>query len=218
MLQALGKVDVTFAGLTHSTGDVIMAGQMVVGLQEGISTISSVGIFNIPGYEGSEGALLGFGDSAVCTNPDAEQLASIAISACDTVRSLVGWEPRCALLSYSTCGSGEGPLVDKVVEAVKTANQLRPDLAIDGEFQLDSAINPKVAAKKVKRESRVAGKDLIFFLFFHLTSPPVHERSSSQRCPRSRKQARLWNNRKRFLQTLGAWVRRRRREQIAGPA
>ena len=65
MLQALGKVDVTFAGLTHSTGDVIMAGQMVVGLQEGISTISSVGIFNIPGYEGSEGALLGFGDSAV---------------------------------------------------------------------------------------------------------------------------------------------------------
>ena len=125
---------------------------------EGISTISSVGIFNIPGYEGSEGALLGFGDSAVCTNPDAEQLASIAISACDTVRSLVGWEPRCALLSYSTCGSGEGPLVDKVVEAVKMANQLRPDLAIDGEFQLDSAINPKVAAKKVKRESRVAGK------------------------------------------------------------
>lgn len=158
MLQALGKVDVTFAGLTHSTGDVIMAGQMVVGLQEGISTISSVGIFNIPGYEGSEGALLGFGDSAVCANPDAEQLASIAISACDTVRSLVGWEPRCALLSYSTCGSGDGLLVDKVVEAVKIANQMRPDLAIDGEFQLDSAINPKVAAKKVKRKSRVAGK------------------------------------------------------------
>ena len=59
MLQALGKVDVTFAGLTHSTGDVIMAGQMVVGLQEGISTISSVGIFNIPSYEGSEGSAAG---------------------------------------------------------------------------------------------------------------------------------------------------------------
>ena len=158
MMQAVGQVDVTFAGLTHSTGDVIMAGQMVVGLQEGVSTISSVGIFNIPGYEGCEGSLLGFGDSAVCTDPDADQLASIAIAACDTVQALVGWEPRCALLSYSTCGSGEGPLVDKVVSAVKIAQKRRPDLAIDGEFQLDSAINPKVAAKKVKRESRVAGK------------------------------------------------------------
>ena len=158
MMQAVGMVDVTFAGLTHSTGDVIMAGQMVVGLQEGVSTISSVGIFNIPGYEGSEGQLLGFGDSAVCTNPDADQLASIAIAACDTVHSLVEWEPRCAMLSYSTCGSGEGPLVDKVVEAVKIANERRPDLAIDGEFQFDSAINPKVAAKKVKKESKVAGK------------------------------------------------------------
>lgn len=158
MMQAVGQVDVTFAGLTHSTGDVIMAGQMVVGLQEGVSSISSVGIFNIPGYEGCEGSLLGFGDSAVCTDPDADQLAGIAIAACDTVRALVGWEPRCALLSYSTCGSGEGPLVDKVVSAVKIARERRPDLAIDGEFQLDSAINPKVAAKKVRRESRVAGK------------------------------------------------------------
>lgn len=158
MMQAAGQVDVTFAGLTHSTGDVIMAGQMVVGLQEGVSTISSVGIFHIPGYEGCEGPLLAFGDSAVCTAPDADQLASIAIAACDTVRALVGWEPRCALLSYSTCGSGEGPLVDKVVEAVKIAQNRRPDLAIDGEFQLDSAISPKVAAKKVRRESRVAGR------------------------------------------------------------
>lgn len=158
MMQALGLCDVTFAGIDHSTGDVIMAGQMMVGLQEGVSTVSSVGIFNIPGYEGSEGPLLGFGDSAVCTDPNAEELAGIAIAACDTVRALTGWEPRCAMLSYSTCGSGEGPLVDKVTEAVHIANERRPDLAIDGEFQFDSAINPKVAAKKVKRESRVAGK------------------------------------------------------------
>lgn len=158
MMQAVGVCDVTFAGIDHSTGDVIMAGQTIVGLQEGVSSVSSVGIFNIPGYEGSEGALLGFGDSAVCTNPDSEELAGIAIAACDTVHSLVEWEPRCAMLSYSTCGSGEGELVDKVTEAVKIANERRPDLAIDGEFQFDSAVNPKVAAKKVKRESKVAGK------------------------------------------------------------
>lgn len=158
MMQAVGDVDVTFAGLSHSTGEVIMAGQMVVGLQEGVSTVSSVGIFNIPGYEGSEGQLLGFGDSAVCTDPDPDTLASIAISACDTTAALVGWEPRCALLSYSTDGSADGPLVDKMTKAVAIARERRPDLKIDGEFQLDSAINPTVAAKKVKRESLVAGR------------------------------------------------------------
>ena len=158
MMEANGDVDVTFAGLTHTTGDVILAGQTVIGMKEGISTVSSCGIFNIPGYEGSEGSLLGFGDSAVCVDPSAEDLAGIAISACETVAALTDWEPRCAMLSYSTCGSGVGAMVDKVVEAVKIANEKRPDLAIDGEFQLDSAINPKVAAKKVQRESRVAGK------------------------------------------------------------
>ncbi len=158
MMQAVGTVDVTFAGLTHSTGDVIMAGQLVVGLQKDVSVVSSVAVFNIPGYEGSEGPLLGFGDSAVCANPDADELASIAISACDTIHSLLEWEPRCAMLSYSTCGSAGGVLVDKVIEATKLANERRPDLAIDGEFQLDSALHPKVAAKKVPKESKVAGK------------------------------------------------------------
>ena len=158
MLQAVGEADVTFAGLTHSTGEVILAGQMVIWLKEGVNTISSVGIFNIPSYQGSKGSLLGFGDSAVCVDPDSEQLASIAITACDTLHTLLDWEPKCALLSYSTCGSGTGPFVDKVTEAVRIANKKRPDLAIDGEFQLDSAINPAIAAKKVKRESKVAGQ------------------------------------------------------------
>lgn len=158
IMEALGKTEVTFAGLTHTTGEVIFSGQTIVGLQEGITTVSSVGIFNIPGWEGSEGHLLAFGDSAVCANPGAEELAGIAISACDTIKSLAGWEPRCALLSYSTDGSAEGPLVEKVRNARDIANKSRPDLAIDGEFQLDSAINPAVAAKKVKRESKVAGK------------------------------------------------------------
>jgi phosphate acetyltransferase len=158
VMQAVGEVDVTFAGIEYTTGDVLRAGLMIIGLKPGISTISSIGLCDIPGYEGSEGSLLAIGDSAVCTNPDAEELASIAISACDTVAGLLAWEPRCAMVSYSTLGSGEGELVDKVIEAVKIANEKRPDLAIDGEFQLDAAINPAVAAKKVPRESKVAGK------------------------------------------------------------
>ena len=103
-------------------------------------------------------AALAVGDSAVCTNPNAEQLASIAISACDTVRSLLDWEPRCALGCYSTRGNGQGELIDKVIEATKIANEQRPDLTIEGELQLDAAIVPAVAEKKVKGESRVAGK------------------------------------------------------------
>ena len=158
VMQAVDEADVTFAGIEYTTGDVLLAGQMVIGLKPGIATISSIGLCDIPGFEGSEGSLLAIGDSAVCTNPNAEELASIAISACETVQSLLGWEPRCAMVSYSTLGSGAGELVDKVVEAVKIANEKRPDLAIDGEFQLDSAINPAVAAKKVQRESKVAGK------------------------------------------------------------
>lgn len=157
-MQKAELVDVTFAGIDNTTGDVLLAGQMMVGLKPGISTISSIGLADIPGYEGSEGSLLAIGDSAVCTNPTAEQLADIAISACETVSSLLDWEPRCAMVSYSTLGSGQGELIDKVVEAVKIAHEKRPDLDIDGEFQFDAAISPAVAAKKVKRESKVAGK------------------------------------------------------------
>lgn len=158
VMEAVGEAEVTFAGIDNTTGDVLLAGQMIIGLKPGISTISSIGLCDIPGFEGSEGSLLAVGDSAVCTNPTSEQLASIAISACDTVSSLLDWEPRCAMVSYSTLGSGQGELIDKVVEGVKIANELRPDLAIDGEFQFDSAISPAVAEKKVNRESKVAGK------------------------------------------------------------
>lgn len=158
MMEAVGMADVSFAGLVHTTGDVIIAAQAVIGMKDGVTTVSSSGIFNIPNFNGSEGSLLGFGDSAVCADPSAEDLAGIAIAACETVAALTDWEPRCALLSYSTLGSGAGPMVDKVAEAVKIANEKRPDLAIDGEFQLDAAINPAVAAKKVTRPSRVAGK------------------------------------------------------------
>lgn len=157
-MQAVGEADVTFAGIDNTTGDVLLAGQMIIGMKPGIATISSIGLCDIPGYEGSEGSLLAVGDSAVCTNPNAEQLASIAISACDTVRELLDWEPRCAMVCYSTLGSGQGELIDKVKEALRIANEQRPDLNIDGEFQLDAAIVPAVAAKKVKRESKVAGK------------------------------------------------------------
>ena len=158
VMQCIGLADVTFAGLTHTTGDVILAATTIIGLKEGIETPSSTGLAIIPGFEGSEGEYLLIGDSAVCVDPSPADRASIAISSCETVKELFGWEPRCAMLSFSTDGSMEHPLVDEVRESVRIANERRPDLAIDGEFQLDAAIDPKVAAKKVNRESKVAGK------------------------------------------------------------
>lgn len=159
MLTAVGDVDATFAGLDHTTGDVILAGQLAVGMKPGISTVSSMGIWELPD-ESCDGGIryMGFGDSAVCTNPTAEELAGNAICAAETMRQLLGWDPRVALLSFSTTGSADHELIDKVREAVAIANEERPDLHIDGEFQLDAAINPEVAAKKVKRSSEVAGK------------------------------------------------------------
>lgn len=158
MMQAVGRVDVVFAGMSHTTAEVVLAAQTYIGLQEDITTPSSIGIVDFPEFKTSEDNLLIIGDCAVCQNPDAEDLASIAITTCETAKSLLGWEPRCALTSFSTDGSAEGELIDKVRQAKKIANELRPDLKIDGEFQLDAAIIPQAAEKKIKRESPVAGK------------------------------------------------------------
>ena len=158
MMVRLDEADCLVAGLSHTTGEIIMASEMIIGLREGISTVSSMGIASIPGYEGPEGNLLGIADCAVCPAPDSKELADIAISTADTVRSLMGWEPRVALLSFSTKGSASHELVDKVAKTLEIVHERRPDLLIDGELQLDSAIVPEVAIKKVPGDSPVAGK------------------------------------------------------------
>jgi phosphate acetyltransferase len=158
MLVTCGEADFLVAGLSHTTGEVIMASQMIIGLEEGISTVSSMGIMSIPGYEGAEGNLLAIADCAVCPAPDSTELADIAISTADTAVRLLGWEPRIALLSFSTKGSASHERVDEVLEALEKVRSRRPDLLIDGELQLDSAIDPQVAAKKINEASPVAGK------------------------------------------------------------
>ena len=158
MVVKSGEADCLVAGLSHTTGEVIMASEMIIGLQEGISTVSSMGIMSIPGYEGPEGELLAIADCAVCPAPDPSELADIAISTADTVRRLLDWEPRIALLSFSTKGSASHERVDRVLEALELVRRRRPDLLIDGELQLDSAIILEVAAKKVPGDSPVAGR------------------------------------------------------------
>ncbi len=153
-----GRADALAAGLVNTTGEVILAAQMFIGMKEGIETVSSIGIVEFPDYDGPEGNFLAIADCAVNPAPASEELADIALASADTVAALLGWEPRIAMLSFSTQGSSAHEDVDKVAAAAGIAREKRPELLIDGEFQLDAAIIPAVAAKKVKRESPVAGR------------------------------------------------------------
>ena len=158
IMEAVGDVDATFAGLDATTGEVVLAASAIIGLAEGVPTASCFFAVELEHFEGKENYFVGMSDGGVTVDPTPEQLAGIAISCCDTFQALKGEEARCALLSFSTLGSGTGPQVEKVVTAKTIANELRPDLRIDGEFQVDAALSLRSAKKKVKRESEVAGQ------------------------------------------------------------
>ena len=152
-----GEVDGMVAGLTYSTGDVIMASNMFIGLADGVKLPSSYFLMEVPTWEGSEGGLVVFADCGVNVNPSTEELASIATTTADSVVKLLGWEPRVAMLSFSTKGSGRHADATKVREATELVRQARPELKVDGELQADAAIVAEVGLKKAG-ESPVAGK------------------------------------------------------------
>ena len=146
------------AGVTSTTGRVIEAGLMTVGLAPGIETPSSFFLMIIPGRGGNDEKSVIYADCAVNVDPDAPMLADIALASAESCRSLLREEPRVALLSFSTKGSAQHAHVDKVVRALGIARNRAPGLAIDGELQADAALIPEVAARKVKGESTVAGR------------------------------------------------------------
>lgn len=158
VMEELGDVDCTFCGHVNTTGDVLMCAQMTIGLAEGVDVPSILALVETPGFEGPEGGVICFTDCGLNPEPNASELASIAISAADGVRSIMGWEPRVGFLSFSTKGSGAGQSVERVREALGLVHERRPDIAADGELQLDAAIDEAVAAKKVGGASEVAGR------------------------------------------------------------
>ncbi len=158
MMVRCGDADTMVGGVATATATMIQSGTLAVGLMEGLATASSYFLMVIPDFQGGRDEAFIYADCAVNIDPSAEALADIALASARSARGLLGEEPRVAMLSYSTQGSGLGESVDKVRRAVEIARGRAPELAIDGEFQADSAIVPGVAAKKVKGESRVAGK------------------------------------------------------------
>ena len=144
------------AGATRASADVARTAMRIVGLGAGRATLSSSFLMAMP-----DGRTFAYGDCAVVPEPDARQLADIAVATADTFATLVGEEPVVALLSFSTKGSAEHPSVTTVREAVEIASGMRPDLAIDGELQFDAAAVPVVADAKAPG-SPVAGRANVF--------------------------------------------------------
>src|SRR5690606_35421425 len=141
----------------NSTSDVWRPALQIIKTRPGISIASSCFLMEVPDCEYGENGVFIFADCGLNPDPTAEQLASIAVSAAESARVLADMEPRVAMLSFSTKGSARHESVDKIVEATRIAKELAPDLLIDGELQLDAAIDPDIGQQK-SPDSPVAGK------------------------------------------------------------
>ncbi len=158
MMVRLGDAEAMIAGAANPTRRVIEAGLLTVGLKDGIETPSSFFLMVVADFQGQGPKSFVFADCAVNIDPTAEELADIALASAQSAEKLLDDEPRVAMLSFSTQGSASHERVAKVTRALEIAKGRAPGLAIDGEFQADSALIAAVAANKVKGESPVAGQ------------------------------------------------------------
>ncbi len=157
LLVKLGKADGSVAGATNTTAHTVAAALRCVGVREGFKIVSSFFLMVVPDKNfGANGAMI-YSDCGVVIDPNATELAEIAIASADSCRALLGVEPNVAMLSFSTKGSAKHPFIDKIIEATKTAKARFPDLNIDGELQADAALIPSVGQSKAQGSS-VAGK------------------------------------------------------------
>lgn len=152
-----GDADGEIAGAMNTTGNVLRPALQIIKTSPGISVVSGAFLMFTKAKEYGKDGLLIFADCAVTPDPTATQLAEIAVASGHTARALIGEEPQVAILSFSTKGSAKHPMVDKVIEATKLAQQLDPSMNIDGELQADAALVASVGASKAPG-SKVAGK------------------------------------------------------------
>ncbi|MDR1938820.1 MAG: phosphate acetyltransferase [Tannerellaceae bacterium] len=156
MIKA-GDADGEIAGAFNTTGDVLRPALQIIKTAPGMSSVSGAYLMFTKAKDYGENGLLVFADCAVIPNPTAAELAEIAVATAHTTRAIAGFEPRVAMLSFSTKGSASHAMVDKVVEATRLAKELAPDIQIDGELQTDAALVYEIGARKAPG-SPIAGK------------------------------------------------------------
>ena len=157
MMVKMGDADGVVSGACHSTANTLRPSLQIIKTKPGTKLVSAFFLIEVPNCEFGENGTFIFGDSGLVQNPNAEELAAIAISSAESFQALVGTEPKVAMLSHSTKGSAKHPDVDKVLEATRIAKETAPDLKLDGELQLDAAIVPSVGSSKAPG-SNVAGQ------------------------------------------------------------
>lgn len=158
MMVKLGEADGMVAGACHSTSDTLRPALQILKTAPGVKSVSSFFVMVVPDCDMGENGTFIFSDCGLNVQPSAETLAEEAVSSAQTWRTFMGSEPRVAMLSHSTFGSAApNDDRDKVMNAVAIAKEAAPELAIDGEMQLDAALVPSVAAAKAPN-SPVAGK------------------------------------------------------------
>ncbi|MBN1500757.1 MAG: phosphate acetyltransferase [Spirochaetes bacterium] len=157
MMVQKGDADGLVSGAEHSTGDTVRPSLQIIKTKPGISIVSGYFLMIVPDCEFGDNGMFIFADSGLVPDPNPEELAAIAISSAQTAKILCDMDPVVAMLSFSTKGSATHPLIDKVIQATKIAQEKAPDLKLDGELQLDAAIVESISMKKAPG-NKVAGK------------------------------------------------------------
>jgi phosphate acetyltransferase len=157
MMIKAGDADGEVAGAVNSTGDVLRPAFQYVKTLPGISVVSGAFIMILKDKEFGEDGILVFADCAVHPDPTASELAEIAVASASTTRTIAGFEPKIAMLSFSSKGSACHPMVDKVVNATRIAREMDPGLQIDGDLQADAALIAEIGMSKAPGSS-IAGK------------------------------------------------------------
>ena len=152
-----GDADGQISGALSTTGDTLRPALQIIKCAPGITCVSGAMLLITPATEYGDNGVIVMGDVAVTPMPDANQLAQIAVCTAQTAKAVAGMDPRVAMLSFSTKGSAKHEVCDKVIEATRLAQEMAPELKIDGEMQADAALVERVGAKKCPG-SPIAGK------------------------------------------------------------
>ena len=163
MMLKNGEADGLVSGAAHSTSNTLRPALQILKTAPNTKLVSAFFVMCVPNCEYGENGTFIYGDSGLNQNPNADELSEIAISSAKSFKSLVGAEPKVAMLSYSTYGSAKSELTEKVIEATKLVKEKAPDLLVDGELQVDAAIIPEVSKSKAPGSPIEGNANILIF-------------------------------------------------------